>query len=630
MMSLLQSRSISKTGRRVAVDLQKAERALNDGLHQEAEQLCHGVLEEQPDSCQACLLLADLRFRQQRFDEAEAWVARAREVEPDNPRGLNLSGRLKLRDGDLVAAEVAFRRAVEVAPEYADALANLGHVLLQSGEIEAAEELFHRAIRHDGEHGLANLSLGQMYHAQHRPDKAVPHLQAGIQRELSHRAAQRTLAESLWELGRLDESVTAYRRLAAAGDTDPDVYCGLARALEAMGDLELAMAGYEAALELDPNHGDAAAALSGVLLGLGRTAAALAFIAPRAEQDDAVPSVHLAHARALRAAGHPAAALLQLANLVKRPAPASELAPAHRLLGELLDERGEHKRAFAQFARAQQLRPVAFDPAAHREFVSRLIEVFDRETIDSLPQGLSSEAPVFVLGLPCAGQARVAALIAAHPRAASAGALPHIDLGAGHTGRYNNRGLAYPECMRVLRKRELRELSAAYLARLFLVDEGARRIVDSMWLNFLHVGMIELMFPQARLVHCVRDPLDVGLGCYFRGFDGLPAPFSGRFEDFGSFHAEYLRLMAHWRATTRLPMLDVDYAALVSEPEAEGRRIIEFLGLEWDASVACAAPGHPGPDAAREGRPGWHRDYAEYLGPLRDSLAAAGSTTTPG
>jgi len=223
MMSLLQSRSINKTGRRAAVDLQKAERALNDGLDAEVEQLCHGVLEERPDSCQACLLMAELRFRQQRFDEAETWIARAREIEPDNARGLNLSGRILLRNGDLAAAEDAFRQAVESAPEYADALANLGHVLLRRDPDASAdaEALFHRAISYDQEHGLANLSLGQMYFEQRRPDKAVPHLQAGIQRELSHRAGQRILAECLWQLGRLDESVTAYRRLLAAGDSDP-------------------------------------------------------------------------------------------------------------------------------------------------------------------------------------------------------------------------------------------------------------------------------------------------------------------------------------------------------------------------------------------------------------------------
>jgi Flp pilus assembly protein TadD len=624
-MSLLQGKSRAKTGRRVIIDLQKAERAFKDGHLKEVEQLCGEVLEERPDSCQACLLMAELRFRQERFEEVESWIARARAIEPGNPRGINLLGRMLLRDGDLVGAEAAFREAVEASPEYSDAWANLGHVLLRGERRVDAEQCFHRAIQHDREHGLANLSLGKMFFAQRRPDLAVPYLHTGIQRELSHREGQLTLALALFELGRLDEAITAYRRLVAAGDEDPEVYCGLAMSLEAMRELELALAGYEAALELDPAHARAAAGLADVLIALDRAPQALAFIAPHAARGDAPPCVHVAYARALQAVGRPAEALLHLADLVKRPAPGGELAPAHRLLGELLDARGEYDRAFAQHRRANRLRPARYEPAANEALVTRLIEVFDRELLDSLPRGSTSEVPVFVVGLPCAGQASVAAMIAAHPRGAHAGALPHIDLGAGRTSRYNNVGLAYPECIRLLRERELRELSAAYLARLFVADESARRIVDSMWLNCLHIGLIELMFPRARIIHCVREPMDVGLGCHFRAFSGLPAPFSGALADFGRFHADHLRLMAHWRDTTRLSMLEVDYGALAADREMQGRRIIEFLGLEWDPALASASASAPlgGEDAACEGRDGWQRDYVGHLGVLRESLEAA-------
>ena len=623
-MSLLQGKSRAKTGRRVIIDLQKAERAFKDGHLKEVEQLCAEVLEERPDSCQACLLMAELRFRQDRHDEVEAWVARAREIDADNPRGLNLLGRMLLRDGNLADAETAFRRAVEGAPGYADAQANLGHVLLEQGRPAEAGQHFHRAIQNDREHGLANLSLGKMLYDQGRPDLAVPHLQTGIQRELYHRPGQYMLAVALGELGRLEECVTAFRRLVAADDRDPEVYCGLARALEGMRELELAQAGYEAALELDPGHAAAAAGLGVVLIELGRPAEALESLAARLRQGAGEPCLRVAHARALQALGRPAEALLDLAELVQRAAPDAALAPAHRLLGELLDARGEHARAFAQHRRANRLRRASYDPAAHTALVSRIIESFDRDLLDSLPRGSDSEVPVFVIGLPCAGEARIARLVAGHPRAASAGALPHIDLGAGRTSRYNSTNLAYPECMRALRERELRELSAAYLARLFAAGEGARRIADAMWLNFLHVGLIELMFPRARLIHCVRDPLDVGLGCHFRFFDGMPAPFSGAFEHFGSFYADYLALMEHWRATTRLPMLEVGYAELSRDPAGEGRRIIEFLGLEWDPGLAESGASIADPAAACEGRDGWHADYAAYLQPLRDSLAAAG------
>lgn len=619
MMSLLQSRSARKTGRRVAVDLQKAERAFKDGHLREVEQLCGEILEENPGNCQARLLMAELCFREGRFAEAESWIERAREIEPANPRGLNLLGRLFLRADDLQAAAAAFREAVEGAPDYADALANLGHVLLVTGRGEQAEEYFLQAIEHDQEHGLANLSLGRMYHEQQRPARAVHYLQAGIQRELSHREGQHTLAVSLLELGRFDESITAFRRLVAAGDEDPAVYCGLARALTAMGDIDQALAAYEAALEFDPGHAEATAGFAEVLLQLGQGPAALAFIRPRGEDSAAAPGLQVAYARALQATGRTAEAMLQLAALVKRGPSSAELAPAHRLLGQLLDARGEHARAFAQHHQAHQLSPARFDAAAHEGLVQRLVDSCDRELLDSSPRGSASRVPVFVIGLPCSGTGRVARLIAGHEHAASAGALPHIDLGAGRLERYNSASLPYPDCLRQMSERELRELSATHLARLFVAGEGARRIVDSMWLNFLHVGLIELMFPHARLIHCRRDPLDVGLGCYFRSFTGVPARFSGRLEDFGAFQASYLRLMTHWRETTRLPLLDVDYDALCRDPGNEGRRIMEFLELD------PARLGEPAPDtgAEPEGRPGWHRDYAPWLEPLRRGLAAA-------
>lgn len=621
MMSLLQSRATKKTGRRVAVDLQKAERAFKDGHLREVEQLCGEILEENPGNCQAHLLMAELCFREARFADAETWIGRAREIEPGNPRGLNLLGRLLLRTGDVAGAAAAFRQAAEGAPDYADALANLGHVLRETGQGAEAEQCFLRAIEHDQEHGLANLSLGRMYFEQRQPARAVGYLQAGIQRELSHREAQHTLAMALWELGRFDESITAFRRLVAAGDEDPAVYCGLARALAAMGEPDQALAAYEAALEFDPGHAEATAGLAEVLLQQGQAAAALAFIRPRGEDAAAAPCLQVACARALHATGRSAEALLQLADLVKRFPPDAELAPAHRLLGTLLDARGEHARAFAQQHQAHRLAPARFDAAAHEALVQRLVDTVDRDLLDSLPRGSLSRVPVFVIGLPGAGTGRVARLIAGHEHAASAGALPHIDLGAGRLERYNSAGLAYPECLRLMSERELRELSATHLARLFVAGEGARRIVDSMWVNFLHVGLIELMFPQARLVHCRRDPLDVGLGCYFRPFEGVPARFSGELEDFGAYHASYLRLMSHWRETTRLPLLDVDYDALCRDPAGEGRRIMEFLELD------PARLGEPAPDAAGNpgGRPGWHRDYAAWLEPLRRGLAAAGS-----
>jgi tetratricopeptide (TPR) repeat protein len=631
MMSLLQSRSSNKTGRRVAIDLQKAERALKDGRHQEVEQVCSEVLEERPDTAQACQLLAELRLKQRRFDEGMSWVQRARDIDPEHPRTLNLLGRVLDHRGDLAEAEAAFRKSVERDPEYADALANLGHVLLRTGRAAEAEQLFRRAIQYDREHGLANLSLGAILYEQRRPELAVLHLQAGIQRELTNRPGQFTLAIALHQLGRFDEAITAYRRLVAAGDEDPRVYSGLAAALDALGDVDIATAGYEVALEIEPGFPPAAAGLADIMTRKGRVPEAFEILAPLADRGDAPACLHVAQARALCATGREDEALLLLADLVKRPGEPDQLAPAHFMLGDLLDSRGEFDRAFAQYRRARKLREGRYQPAAQEDFVDRLSGSFTREAIKSMPHGCATDVPVFIIGMPCAGAVLLENIIAAHPRAASAGALPHIDLGAGRLGRYNNAGLAYPECTVAMRERDLRELSAAFLARLFAGHDRMRRIVDSNWLNFLHVGLIELMFPSARLIHCRRSPLDMGLGCYFRDFHEPGEPFAARLSDIGHFHGQYLRLMDHWREHSSLPMLEVEFEALVNDRKGERQRVMDFLGLPWDPACESAeAPGVLPDGRARPGlRPrettiGWSQNYEKHLGPLREGFAAAG------
>ncbi len=631
--NLLQSRASAKTGRRVVADLQKAERALKDGSYKQVEQICTEVLEERPDSAHACQVMAELHLKQGNLDECMSWVERARQHEPANARSLYLLGRVLQQRGDLAGAEDAYRSSVLANPEYPDALAFLGDLAFRTGRKAEAEELFRRAIRFDREHGLANLSLGAMLFHQGRPDLSVPHLQAGIQRELTHRPGQFLLGVALQRLGRLDEAITTFRRLVASGDEDPEVFARLGESLEDCGEIDLAASGYESALEIHPGYARAAARMAGMMTIAGNPRSALELLAPLLEPADAPACLVISQARALRACGREDEALLSLAKLVKRPASPADIAPAHQLLGEMLDRRGDYDRAFAQFRHARRLRGGSYRAAAHEDFVSRLIECYNRESLDQMPRGSTSDVPVFIIGMPRSGSSLVEQIIASHPRAAGTGALPHIDISAGRIGRYNTAGLPYPECLPALRERDLRELSASYLSRAFAEGAGARRIADSMWANYLHVGLIELMFPNSRLVHLHRSPLDAGLSAWTRARTASDEPFSGELAEIAHSYAQYRRLMNHWRAITTLPIHDMDFEALLADPEGEIRRLLEFLGLRWEpACLEFHSRSRVARSASHEmlrlplqaGEVGWWRHYAKHIGPLREALAAEG------
>jgi hypothetical protein len=150
-----------------------------------------------------------------------------------------------------------------------------------------------------------------------------------------------------------------------------------------------------------------------------------------------------------------------------------------------------------------------------------------------------------------------------------------------------------------------------------------------MWQNFEYLGLAQLMLPGARVIHCVRDPLDCGLSCFFQHFFGNGVAFSYDLGHIGAYMAEYQRIMDHWRSVLSLPMFELRYESLVSEPEATIRRLLAFLDLPWDP--ACL-DFHQSARQVRTAsfeqvrRPlyqssvGRHRAYERWLGPLRESL----------
>ncbi len=138
----------------------------------------------------------------------------------------------------------------------------------------------------------------------------------------------------------------------------------------------------------------------------------------------------------------------------------------------------------------------------------------------------------------------------------------------------------FPECLAVLNAATSREMAEAHLRRLTLLGGSAVRVVDKMLDNFLYLGLIAVLFPKARVIHCRRDPRDACLSCFFQYFRGLS--FTWDLEDLAHYHRDYERLMAHWRAVLPLPLLDVAYEEVVADLEGTSRRLVAFCGLEWE------------------------------------------------
>ena len=192
-----------------------------------------------------------------------------------------------------------------------------------------------------------------------------------------------------------------------------------------------------------------------------------------------------------------------------------------------------------------------------------------------------SDRPVFIVGMVRSGTTLVEQILSSHPDVYGAGELPDITEITRALPGFLGTGDRYPECLPKLTPEAADVMARRYLDRLTQIAPKARRVTDKLPGNFMYLGLIEFLFPGARIIHCMRDPVDTCLSAYFQDFSNNH-PYAYDLSNLGAFYRGYLKLMAHWRKVIHLPLLEIKYEDLISDQERVTRSLVEFCGLEWD------------------------------------------------
>lgn len=466
------------------------------------------------------------------------------------------------------------------------------------------------------------------------------------------------IASRLRGAGRATEAATAYRQLLALRPDLPDSWFNLALMERQSGRFEAALAAYAEALRRGVSGPEEAWLNRGVIHAddLGRHDLALKDLqAALAVRPDYLPALlnlgnlhedlgqreaaREAYARALTVAPDHPVALARSAGLARPDGPDDpvirslrsalarpDLHPDDRAelgfaLGRALDQVGAYDAAFAAYAeanaasRAGDPEGAVHDRAAHERFVDRLIAAFPEPAAGAPSTG---EAPVFICGMFRSGSTLAEQILAGHSRVTAGGELGLVPALARTLEPWP--AAASPEAIGRLRGLYLNGLNAA--------RPGADVVTDKRPDNFLHIGLIKAMFPDARIVHTVRDPLDTILSNWFLHLDRSMA-HALDLDDLVHWHGQYRRLMAHWKRLYP-DILDLDYDALVVEPRPAIERLLAGLGLEWEEGVLDFHRNETGVRTAsvwqvreplyRRASGRW-RNYARHLEGVRAALA---------
>jgi tetratricopeptide (TPR) repeat protein len=419
-------------------------------------------------------------------------------------------------------------------------------------------------------------------------------------------------AETLIDSGRPRPALAFADRAVSLA---PQGWRGLAaraRARRALGDARGALADLDAALARRPAWAAAQEARGVLLAEMGRLAEARAAYLAALGCDPAWTRAHFGLAWLGKVDAAHLAAMEALAA-VAAPLDAGRRLFLLYALAKGYDDAGDCVRALASSEVGARLRASPSPEAAERNL--RRLARAGPEAAGETGRGDPTEAPIFVFGMPRSGTTLVEQILASHPHVCALGETEVF-------GRLADR------------IREPSELAAAYLAAWPPEARGARRVVDKSLGNFLRLTAIRRAFPNARLVHVRRDPLDCCLSIHFSLFAG-ETPFPGDLAGIGRYWRGYAALMADWRAALPGEVLhEVVYERLVAEPEREPRALLAFCELPFDARcLAFHETRRPITTAslAQVRRPiyahsvGRARRYAPFLGRLAEALQGSSS-----
>ncbi len=249
-------------------------------------------------------------------------------------------------------------------------------------------------------------------------------------------------------------------------------------------------------------------------------------------------------------------------------------------LARYLELANRDDEAFEHYCSANAVKPRPNGAERHDDHLTdRVQKVFTKAAIRAWQQSENAgDGLIFIVGMPRSGTTLTEQILASHPSVFGAGELKDMIHCTQAITRENPMDLSYPEAMESSSPELLSRLAKSYLRTVREKRGDAAFVVDKMPTNFMHLGLIATLFPQAKIIHCIRHPLDTMLSCFKQNLDW---PFCS-LPDLGQYYNRYLHIMDHWKEHLPCEIYESRYEDLVSDQEQGTAELLKFCGLPWD------------------------------------------------
>jgi outer membrane receptor protein involved in Fe transport/tetratricopeptide (TPR) repeat protein len=494
-------------------------------------------------------VLADILAELQRPTKAIAAFGRAQAL--DKYRSGVIEARKAMGAGNAAQAQTLYQAILREDARHVEALCGLAALYLSVGRIHDAERLLRHAAAQSAYFPPALRLRGQVLLELGRLPQARAAIRRSLDLEPRNEHGWLALASIEGRLMRPEAALEAYRQAERINPNQRLVHLSIGHMLKTLGRRGECERVYHECLERDPKSGEAywsLADLKNYVFSDAEVASMESDLGQSAGDDHN-------------------AALLQFA------------------LGRAREQRHEYAQAFEHYKVGNRLRHAhaRFDFDGFESRSGRLIANLDRHFFAAnRGSGVADDSPIFIVGLPRSGSTLVEQILASHSRVEGTMELPNILNFVREFDELGADGNAYPESLREAPRAVFEALGRRYLEETRPLRHGRARFIDKLPNNFSHVGLIQVMLPNATIIDVRRHPLDAGLSCFKQCF-AAGQTFTYDLAGLGRYYRQYLALMDHWDTVLPGKVLHVSYEELVRTPEPAIRTLLAHCGLDFES-----------------------------------------------
>jgi tetratricopeptide (TPR) repeat protein len=487
-------------------------------------------------------------------------------------------------------------KAVELKPENKEYLFLYGDTLRLCGFYDKSEKVLLQMLNENPDHDRVLISLGLIYDGFRQWHQAAEYFERAVALKPSNSVAHQKLAEMLLHTGNTQAALSHAKKAAKLKPKEGGNYQLLAIIHQTLGDKDKARQFLQKCIEVDPMNGGAYNELVKIRKVTREDGALIKRMEKQLEKG--------------------------MASVFRNQIDFA--------LAKAYDDLKEYEKAFEHLHQGNLLLKGEFELGDFKRTVRGIKKAYKSDSMLKLQDsGNPSRAPVFVVGMPRSGTTLIDQILSSHSQVESIGESQEIGFGASDActeAGIEDKPSALPELSQEL----IKKYAQRYLDRAFAEAAGAQRIVDKMPSNFFQLGHILRLFPNAKIIHSIRHPLDTALSCYFQRFTAsIYMEWSNDLAMLGQYYRGYVELMEFWKQRFPTKILDIRYEDMVQDVENNSRRIIDFIELDWEDAclefyksdrVVQTASLWQVRNPIYKSSVGRWQHYAKHLGPLVESL----------